>query len=93
MVVVAAVAWRYSKYPPSPFGADSALGRDPEMPEWSPSTIARLRSSVFQILEQAGYVECTRTLKLQTVHIAREVLEYLEERDERYVLRCIQVAP
>ena len=67
--------------------------RDPEMPEWSPSTIDRLRSSVFQILAQAGYVESTRTLKLQTVHIAREVLQYLNTRDEQYVLRCIEVGP
>ena len=49
------------------------------MPEWSESTIDRLRSSVFQILAQAGYIESTRTLKLQTVHIAREVLQYLED--------------
>ena len=68
-------------------------GRDPEMPEWSPSTVARLRSSVFQILAQAGYIESTRTLKLQAVHIASEVLSYLRERDEDYVLRCIEVAP
>ncbi len=72
---------------------EGCRGRDPEMPEWSPSTIARLRSSVFQILEQAGYVESTRSLKLQTVHIAREVLRYLRDRDERYALRCIEVAP
>ncbi len=68
-------------------------GRDPEMPEWSASTVARLRSSVFQILAQAGYLESTRTLKLQTVHIAQEVLRYLRDRDEHYVLRCIEVAP
>ena len=71
----------------------SCRGRDPEMPAWSPSTIARLRSSVFQILEQAGYVESTRTLKLQSVHIAREVLGHLRAQNEHYVLRCIEVAP
>ncbi len=63
------------------------------MPEWSVSTIERLRSSVFQILAQAGYLEDTRSLRLQTVHIAGEVLRYLREHDEGYVLRCIQVAP
>ncbi len=71
---------------------DGCRGRDPEMPEWSDSTIGRLRSSVFQILAQAGYVEDTRSLRLQTAHIAGEVLGYLREHDERYVLRCIQVA-
>ncbi len=72
---------------------EGCRGRDPEMPEWSVSTIDRLRSSVFQILAQAGYLEDTRSLRLQTVHIAGEVLRYLREHDEGYVLRCIQVAP
>jgi hypothetical protein len=68
-------------------------GRDPDMPRWSDSTIARLRSSVFQMLAQAGYVENTRALRLQTVHIASQVLEYLTDHGEYYVLRCIQVEP
>jgi hypothetical protein len=68
-------------------------GRDPDMPQWSEATIVRLRSSVFQTLAQAGYVENTRTLKLQTVHIASPVLDYLTGHDEYYVLRCIQVGP
>lgn len=65
--------------------------REPETPEWSPATVARLRSSVFQILAQGGYIENTRTLKLQPVHIAKEVLQYLHVRDEEYVLRCLRV--
>ena len=72
---------------------EDCRARDPEMPLWSESTVARLRSSVFQILAQAGYIDSTRTLKLQTVHIAREVLRYLKARNEEYVLRCIQVSP
>ena len=67
--------------------------RDPELPEWSESTINRLRSSVFQILEQAGYIDSTKSLRLQTVHIAAEVVRYLENNDEGSVLRCIQVTP
>ena len=68
-------------------------GRDPDMPIWNESTRNRLRSSVFQILAQAGYLENTRSRKLQTVHIASQVLQYLERHNEHYVLRCIQVAP
>ena len=68
-------------------------GRDPEMPEWSESTRRRLRSSVFQTLAQAGFVENTKSLKLQPVHIAPDVLRYLADRNEEYVLRCIQVSP
>jgi hypothetical protein len=72
---------------------EDCRGRDPEMPEWSQSTVDRLRSSVFQILAEAGYIANTRTLKLQTVHIAQPVFRSLQNQNERYVLRCIQVGP
>jgi hypothetical protein len=67
--------------------------RDSDMPLWSETTRRRLRSSVFQMLAQAGYIENTRSLQLQTVHIADQVLRYLRNNNETYVLRCIQVAP
>jgi hypothetical protein len=67
--------------------------RDPEMPQWNESTRRRLRSSVFQMLSQAGYIENTRNLKLQNVHVADQVLRYLKANSEEYVLRCIQVSP
>lgn len=72
---------------------DDCRGRDPDMPRWNESTRRRLRSSVFQILAQAGYINNTKAKQLQTVHIASQVLRYLEKHDEQYVLRCIQVAP
>ena len=67
--------------------------RDPEMPQWNETTRKRLRSSVFQMLAQAGYIENTRSPKLQTVHISDQVLSYLKTNQEEYVLRCIQVSP
>ena len=67
-------------------------GRDPKMPQWSAATRERLRSSVFQILAQAGYAENIRSLRLQPVYIASPVLDYLTTHQEHYVLRCIQVA-
>jgi hypothetical protein len=48
---------------------------------------------VFQMLAQAGYVESTRSLKLQSVHIADQVIHYLKANHEDYVLRCLRVAP
>ena len=72
---------------------EDCRNRDTGMAAWSESTVARLRSTVFAILAQVGYLENTLTLKLQTVHVAREVLNYLHERDEKYVLRCIGVRP
>ena len=72
---------------------DGCRERDTEMPQWNEVTRRRLRSSVLQMLAQAGYIENTHTLKLQTVHIAEQVLRYLKDNHEDYVLRCIQVAP
>lgn len=40
--------------------------RDAELPEWSEATIKRLRSSVFQILEQAGYIDANSTVSSHT---------------------------
>jgi hypothetical protein len=65
--------------------------RDTDMPLWSETTCRRLRSSVFQMLAQVGYIDNTRSLQLQTVHIADQVLRYLTTNNETYVLRCIQV--
>ena len=70
---------------------DECRGRDPEMPQWADSTIMRLRSTVFTILAEAGYIDSTKTRKLQRVHIVKPVLRYLEQHHEEYVLRCIQV--
>jgi hypothetical protein len=67
--------------------------RDPEMPQWNETTRRRLRSSVYQMLAQAGYIQNTRSRRLQTVHVADQVLRYLKANKEDYVLRCIQVAP
>jgi len=70
---------------------EECRGRDPDMPQWSESTIMRLRSSVYTILVEAGYMESTKTRKLQRVHIVKPVLRYLDKHNEDYVLRCIQV--
>ncbi len=63
--------------------------RDHEMPEWSEATRRRLRSSVYQILAQAGVVDDTKSLKLQPVFFSDQVLRYLKSEREYYVLRCI----
>ena len=72
---------------------DDCQNRDADLPEWSASTIERLRSSVFQTLQQAGYIDSTKTRRLQTMHIADEVVRYLDTHDEGSVLRCIQITP
>jgi hypothetical protein len=66
-------------------------GRDPEMPLWSDATVDRLRSSVYSMLAEAGYLKDTRTLILQNVFLDRRLATYLGERREKYVLRCMEV--
>ena len=70
---------------------EGCMGRDPEMPHWTESTIARLRSSVFSMLAEVGYVNNTRELRLQNVFIDPTLADYLRERQEHYVLRCLEV--
>ncbi|MDR0610564.1 MAG: DUF1819 family protein [Planctomycetaceae bacterium] len=65
--------------------------RIPDLPEWHENTMIRMRSSVFQILAQAGYIDNTHSRQLRYVYIADEVLQYLYENNEKTVLRCIQL--
>ena len=67
-------------------------GRDPDMPHWSDATVARLRSAVFSMLAEVGYIKDTRTLLLQNVFVDAQLVHCLQERGETYVLRCMQVA-
>ena len=67
-------------------------GRDPDMPHWSDSTVARLRSAVFSMLAEAGYLKDTRSLLLQNVFVDAQLAAYLRDRGETYVLRCMEVA-
>ena len=66
-------------------------GRDPEMPHWSDATIQKLRSAVFSMLAEAGYLKDTRTLQLQNVFVVPQLSAYLREQGETYVLRCLEV--
>lgn len=68
-------------------------GRDPEMPLFNESTRRKLQTTVYHILVQTGFLSDTRSLKLKPVHVAEEVLAYLRDEHEDYVLRCIQVEP
>lgn len=70
---------------------DACYSRDPKMPSWGNSTLRALKSSVFKLLAQAGYVESTTDFTLNSVFISKEVLRQLEADDESYVFRCITV--
>ena len=66
-------------------------GRDPDMPQWSDATLARLRSAVFSMLHEAGYLKDTRSLVLQNVFVDPQVAACLRDQGETYVLRCLEV--
>ena len=66
-------------------------GRDPDMPHWSDATVAKLRSVVFSMLAEAGYLKDTRSLLLQNVFVDCQLAAYLRDRGESYVLRCLEV--
>jgi len=66
-------------------------GRDPDMPVWSDSTVAKLRSIVFSMLAEAEYLKDTRSLLLQNVFVDPQLSSYLRSRGETRVLRCLEV--
>lgn len=65
--------------------------REPEMEEFPPSTANKMRTNVHKILHEAGYLEDSRKWILQRVNIVPDVLQYLRDNNEDYVLKCIQV--
>jgi hypothetical protein len=61
------------------------------MPEWFETTKKRLRSTVFQILAQAGYLSDTSARELKTVTILPELISYLDRKGEKKLIRCLQL--
>lgn len=65
---------------------------DEAMPVWNDATTNKLGDSIFQILKEVGFITDTKTYRLQPVQISSEVLAYLRDHDERYVIERMQVA-
>ena len=70
---------------------EGCRGCDPDMPHWGDATLAKLRSVVFSMLAEAGYLKDTRSLLLQNVFVDTQLGAYLRDRGETYVLRCLEV--
>jgi len=64
---------------------------EPDILEWSKTTMSKLRQVIFRILAEAKYIDGTRSLKLLPVSIVPEVHQYLNKHQEHYVLRCMEV--
>ena len=65
---------------------------DPTVSTWSPSTKAKVGQVIYRVLAEAGYLENTRSLKLQPVSIAPEVSRFLYVHNEHYILKCMEIA-
>ena len=71
---------------------EECRNRQPDMPQWSDATIETLRGRMFSMLSDAGYIADSRSRVLRPVYVAPEVLAYLREAHEDYVIRCMQAA-
>ncbi|MCB1872117.1 MAG: DUF1819 family protein [Gammaproteobacteria bacterium] len=70
---------------------EECRSRDPAMPEWAHSTQEKLRTRVFGMMTEAGYLSDSRTRTLKPVHVSPEVVSYLKDSGEAYALHCMQV--
>jgi hypothetical protein len=70
---------------------EECCGRDPSVSKWHESTRRRLRSTVFQILAQSGYLSDTSSRKLRPVTLLPELTHYLREKSENHLLRCLNL--
>ena len=65
--------------------------RDPAMSDWSPATRDSLRTRVFGMMTEAGYLSDSRGRRLKSVQVAPEVVRYLRDSNEGYALRCMEL--
>jgi hypothetical protein len=70
---------------------EGCRGRDPDMPHWSDTTVVKLRSVVLSMLAEAAYLKDTRSRLLQNVFVDAQLAACLRDRQETYVLRCMEV--
>lgn len=66
--------------------------RDSVVTEWSEKTKAKLGQVIFRILAEAKYLDSTRSLKLTPVSLTPEIRRYLVKHEEKYILKCMDVA-
>ncbi len=70
---------------------ESCTQIEPAIADWSESTTTKLRQVVFRILAESSFLNNTRSLELHAVQIVPEVIRYLKNNNEDYVLRCMEI--
>jgi hypothetical protein len=71
---------------------EDCRNRDPAMPEWAATTQEKLRTRVFGMMTEAGYLSDSRQRLLKPVRVSPEVVRCLKESGEDYALRCMELA-
>ena len=71
---------------------EGCISRDPAVQDWSDATLETMRKVVFRMLDEAGYMESTRSRKLQKVFIHPEVTDYLKSKRLESILQAMQVS-
>lgn len=66
--------------------------QDPAVANWSDSTKAKLFQVITRILFESKYLENARTMKLSPRSLHPVVRRYMSERNETYVLNCLERA-
>ncbi len=70
---------------------ESCAQIDPKVSIWKESTKAKVKQVLFRILAEAKYIDSTRKRKLLPVSITQVVKKYLIEKEENYVIRCMEI--
>ncbi len=78
-------AWHWDAF------LDDCKARDPLMSEWSKTTRDRIKTTVFSILKDAGFLVREGGWIIQTPKIETELEKALQDADERYALRCMRL--
>jgi hypothetical protein len=71
---------------------EDCRSRDPLTPEWAAATQEKLRTRVFGMMTEAGYLSDSRARALKPMQVSPEVVRYLTEAGEHYALRCMDLA-
>jgi hypothetical protein len=70
---------------------EDCRSRDPEMPEWTAATLEKLRTRVFGMMTEAGYLSDSRSRTLRPVDVSPQVRQYLRESQRDFALRCMDL--
>lgn len=66
--------------------------QDPAVENWSASTRAKLFQVIVRMLVESKYLDTARSMKLTPRSLHPDVKRYLQQRNETYVLECLERA-